>query len=88
VINGRKCFISNGSVARYISLYAALDNTKPYDSMSAFVIPNDSPGFCVARVENKMGQRACKAAELTFENVHVPFSYRLGGEGKGGSNLS
>ncbi len=83
LINGRKCFISNGSVARYISVYAALDNTNPHDSLCAFVVPNDTPGFSVARVENKMGQRACKAAELAFENVHVPFSYRLGGEGDG-----
>jgi alkylation response protein AidB-like acyl-CoA dehydrogenase len=83
LLNGRKCFISNGSVARYISVYAALDNTDPHDSMSAFVVPNDTPGFSVTRIENKMGQRACKAAELTFENVHVPISYRLGSEREG-----
>lgn len=87
LINGRKCFISNGSVARYISVYAAIDNKNPRDSMSAFVVPNDTPGFSVVRVENKMGQRACKAAELSFENVHVPFSYRLGGERDGVKQL-
>ncbi len=83
VINGRKVFISNGSVARYISVYAALDRTRPRESMIALVVPNDTPGFSVARVEHKMGQRATPVAELVFDEVFVPDTHRLGAEGDG-----
>jgi len=83
VLNGRKVFISNGSVARYISVYAAMDRAKPRESMIALVVPNDAPGFSVARVEHKMGQRASPAAELAFDEVYVPDTHRLGAEGDG-----
>ena len=83
VLNGRKIFISNGSVARYISVYAVLDRTDPAGTMLALVVPNDTPGFSVARVELKMGQRACPAAELEFNDVFVPETHRLGPEGTG-----
>lgn len=87
VINGCKCFISNGSVAKYISTYAALDKDNPRESMTGFVVPTDTPGFSVVRVEHKMGQRAAKAAELSFNELKIPATYRLGPERTGASQL-
>ncbi len=86
-LNGRKVFISNGSVARYISVYAALDRADPRRTMVGLVVPNDAPGFTVARVEHKMGQRACPAAELVFEDLFVPEANRMGVEGAGMAQL-
>lgn len=83
VLNGRKIFISNGSVARYVSTYAVLDQARPSETMLSVVVPSDTPGFRVSRVESKMGQRACPTAELEFEDVFVPETHRLGPEGSG-----
>lgn len=86
-ITGRKVFISNGNVAEYVSVFAALDRSAPAASWTAFLVRRGTPGFRVARVEHKMGQRACPAAELEFDDVFVPESDRIGAEG-GGAELS
>lgn len=83
ILNGRKVFISNGSVARYIWVGAVLDRKRPLETTIAFVVPNDAKGFSVASIEKKMGQRACPAAELVFEDVFVPEEDRVGDEGEG-----
>ncbi|MEW6201303.1 MAG: acyl-CoA dehydrogenase family protein [bacterium] len=83
VLNGRKVFISNGSVARYIWVGGVLDRKNPLETALSFVVPNDAKGFSVGRVEKKMGQRACPAAELIFEDVFVPEEDRVGDEGEG-----
>lgn len=83
LLNGRKVFISNGSVARYISVGAALDRENLAESLMSFVVPNDAPGFSVGTIEKKLGQRACPAAELIFEDVFVPERDRIGEEGEG-----
>ena len=83
VLNGRKVFISNGSVARYIWVGAVLDRQRPIETSLSLVVPNDAKGFSVARVEKKLGQRACPAAELVFDDVFVPEEDRVGGEGEG-----
>jgi acyl-CoA dehydrogenase len=83
ILNGRKVFISNGSVARYIWVSAVLDRNRPVETALSFVVPNDAKGFSVGRVEKKMGQRACPAAELIFEDVFVPEQDRVGEEGEG-----
>jgi butyryl-CoA dehydrogenase len=83
LLNGRKVFISNGSIARYISVGAALDRENLSGSMVWFVVPNDAPGFSVGTIEKKLGQRACPAAELVFEDVFVPERDRIGDEGEG-----
>src|SRR5450830_1768976 len=68
VLNGRKCFISNGSVATYTALCCATDRERPLETWTSFLIHKDMEGFSGPRVEEKMGQRACPAAELSFED--------------------
>jgi len=83
ILNGRKVFISNGSIAKYIWTGAVLDRSRPVETGVSFVIPSNAKGFSVGRVEKKMGQRACPAAELVFEDVFVPEIDRVGEEGEG-----
>jgi len=83
VLNGRKCFISNGSVAKYTVVCCATDNDRPLESWTAFLVDRDMQGFSAPRVEEKMGQRACPAAELLFEDCFVPDEYVLAFEGDG-----
>ncbi|MFH1537308.1 MAG: acyl-CoA dehydrogenase family protein [bacterium] len=82
VLNGRKVFISNGSVARYIWVAAVLDRERPVETSVSFVIPDDAKGFSVGTIEKKLGQRACPAAELVFDDVFVPEEDRLGDIGE------
>ena len=83
ILNGRKCFISNGSIAHYAVVAAALDKDNIADSWTLFLLPTDAKGFSVGRVERKMGQKAGPAAELIFEDLFVPKELRLGEEGDG-----
>jgi len=88
VLNGRKCFISNGSIARYSVVAAALDREHPAESWTLFLVPTDTSGFSVGRVERKMGQKASPTAELVFEDVFLPAELRLGEEGAGARAVS
>lgn len=81
LLNGRKVFISNGSVADYHLVVCAIDKDRPLESFSGFVVPRDAPGFSIGRVELKMGQRASHAAELVFEDCFLPAENRVGTEG-------
>ena len=81
-LSGRKVFISNGSVARYIWVGSYLDPEQPVETAVCFVVPNDAPGFSVGRVEHKLGQRACPASELIFDDVFIPEEDRVGEEGE------
>ncbi len=83
VLNGRKQFISNGSVAHLITVFAAVDKAAGIRSWTCFGVTRDMKGFSVGRVENKMGQRASPAAELVFEDCFVPEENRIGREGDG-----
>ncbi len=83
LLNGRKCFISGGKEAKYLTVCAATDRSRPLQTWTVFLVDRDMEGFSVPRVERKMGQRACHAAELLFENVFVPESHVLGYEGDG-----
>jgi len=87
-LTGRKCFISNGSVARYFALAAAVDPKSVRESWTTFLVDANSPGFSVGRVEHKMGQRASPAAELILDDVFVPDHCRIGLEGKAGWYVS
>ena len=87
-LTGRKCFISNGSVARYVALAAALDPRAVRESWTIFLVDTQTPGFSVGRVEHKLGQRASPAAELILEDVLVPEECKLGLEGKAGWYVS
>lgn len=83
IINGSKCFITNGPVANLITVFAMTDASKGVKGISAFVVPTDSPGFSVARWEKKMGIKGSPTGELLFENVEVPAENLIGQEGKG-----
>ncbi len=83
VINGSKCFITNGGVA---SLYVVFANSAPEKGargLSVFCLLRDTPGITVGKVEDKMGQRASNTSELFFEDVRVPANHLLGREGLG-----
>jgi acyl-CoA dehydrogenase len=83
VINGSKCFITNGGVA---SLYVVFANSQPEKGprgLSVFVVPRDTPGLTVGKVEDKFGHRASNTTELFFEDVRVPAANLLGREGLG-----
>jgi alkylation response protein AidB-like acyl-CoA dehydrogenase len=84
VISGSKRFISHGSVADLLTVFAATgDDTDRHRRLSCFVVETDRPGFSVARTEHKMGIRGSPTAELVFEDVRVPASNLLGAEGDG-----
>ncbi|MBI2572054.1 MAG: acyl-CoA/acyl-ACP dehydrogenase [Candidatus Schekmanbacteria bacterium] len=80
-VTGRKVFISNGSIARYAWASAITDPSRPVESTIQFVVPTNAAGFSVGRIEHKLGQRLCPAAELVFDDLFVPFSDCLGGKG-------
>ena len=83
LLNGKKVFISNGSVAQYTSVIAPFDKTRPAETQSAFLVRKGDAGFSVGRVEEKMGMKACPAAELVFEDCFVPRRNLIGREGEG-----
>jgi butyryl-CoA dehydrogenase len=87
-LSGTKRFISNGSVARWITLLMPTDPRCPAESWTCFLVDAHSEGFAVARAEHKMGQRACPAAELTFDGVFVPDERVVGREGDGATETT
>jgi alkylation response protein AidB-like acyl-CoA dehydrogenase len=84
VLNGSKRFITNGSVANLVTVFALTDPAAGgRKGMSAFIVETDTPGFAAPRLEHKMGIRGSPTAELTFDEVQVPVANRLGEEGEG-----
>jgi alkylation response protein AidB-like acyl-CoA dehydrogenase len=85
VISGTKRFISHGSVADYVVVFAVTnpEAEKATRRLSAIVVETDRPGFKVTRLEHKMGIRGSPTAELAFDGVRVPVGNRLGDEGRG-----
>ena len=83
-ISGTKRFISHGSVASLVTVFAVTDpEADRRRRLSAFVVETSSPGFSVSRLEHKMGIRGSPTAELTFDGVRVPAANRIGAEGDG-----
>ena len=84
VIDGGKRFISHGSVADLIVVFAVTDPDAPrHRRLSAFVVERPTDGFSDTRLEHKMGIRGSPTAELAFDGVRVPLENRLGEEGDG-----
>ncbi len=81
LVNGRKVFISNGSIAKYTTLIAPTDKKRPVESMSAVLVKQGDQGFSIGRVEEKMGMKGCPAAEQVFEDCFVPKENLIGEEG-------
>jgi len=80
VLNGRKCFITNGARATWTVIFATIDPTLGRAGHRAFVVEKGTPGFSVGRLEDKMGLRASETAELVLEECRVPAENLLGGE--------
>ena len=87
VINGQKCFITNGSVADVVSIYAYTDPEKKSKGISAFLVEKGSKGLIYGKNENKMGMRGSINSELFFEDMIVPEKNRIGEEGEGIGNM-
>jgi alkylation response protein AidB-like acyl-CoA dehydrogenase len=84
VLTGSKRFITHGSIANLVTVFALTDpEAGGRRGMSAFIVETDSPGFAAPRLEHKMGIRGSPTAELTFDDVRVPAANRLGAEGDG-----
>lgn len=83
ILNGSKVFVSNGSVADVIVVFATVDPKLGPNGVTAFLVEKDFPGFSVARKVEKMGLLTSPMAELFFENCEVPEENRLGREGAG-----
>ena len=80
VLNGRKCFITNGGRADWVVIFATVDPTRGRAGHRAFVVEKGTPGFSLGKIEDKMGIRASETAELVLEDVRVPAENLLGGE--------
>ncbi|WP_416758731.1 acyl-CoA dehydrogenase family protein [Roseateles sp. So40a] len=83
VINGVKQFITSGKNGDVAIVMAVTDKAAGKKGISAFLVPTATPGYVVARIEDKMGQHASDTAQILFENCRVPAANRLGEEGQG-----
>lgn len=82
-INGSKQFISSARIGKVTVLFAMTDPSAGKKGMSCFAVTNDTPGFEVVRVEDKLGQKASDSCALAFDDLFVPFEDRIGEEGEG-----
>jgi len=83
VINGGKCFITNGGISDFYTIFTTVDPEQRYQGITAFIVEADTPGFSTGKIEHKMGMRASQTAELVLEDVRVSASNILRGEGQG-----
>ena len=83
VLNGVKQFITTGKNADVAVVFAVTDKAAGKKGISAFVVETSTPGYIVARIEEKLGQRASDTAQIVFENCAVPAENLLGREGEG-----
>ncbi len=83
VINGSKQFITSGSNAGMTIVFAVTDPAAGKRGISAFIVPTDTPGYQVVRVEEKLGLHASDTCQLVFDDMRVPAGNLLGSEGQG-----
>ena len=83
VLNGVKQFITSGKNGHVAIVIAVTDRGAGKRGMSAFLVPTNSPGYVVARLEDKLGQHSSDTAQILFENCRVPVENRIGEEGEG-----
>ncbi len=83
IINGQKCFITNGGIADTYSVFAKTDEGSGVKGISAFIVEKDFPGFEIGKIEHKMGIRGSQTCELVFTDMEVPAENLLGEEGTG-----
>src|SRR5207244_6542167 len=80
VINGSKCFITNGGYADYYTVYAKTDKDAGHKGISTFIVERECDGVTVDKKEDKLGQRASNTATISFNDVEVPAENMLGEE--------
>lgn len=83
VLSGTKQFITSGQNADLAIVFAVTDPDKGKKGISAFIVPTNSPGYRVARVEHKLGQRASDTCQILFEDLELTPDLMLGQEGEG-----
>lgn len=83
VISGVKQFITSGSIAKLALVFAISDPAAGKRGMSCFLVPTDTPGYRVASIEQKLGQKCSDTCQIVLEDVVVPEDALLGAEGEG-----
>jgi butyryl-CoA dehydrogenase len=83
VLNGVKQFITSGKYGQLAVVIAVTDKAAGKRGMSAFLVPTDTPGYVVARLEDKVGQHSSDTAQINFEDCRIPAENRIGEEGEG-----
>ncbi len=83
IINGTKCYCTNGGHAEWYTLFCSTDPSKGARGASCIVVPKDTPGLVIGKALDKMGQRASNQVELYFNDAEVPVGNLLGKEGTG-----
>ena len=83
VITGRKLYITNGAQADWVCLLARTSGERGYRGMSQIIVPTSTPGFSVARVLDKLGNRSSDTAELVLDDVRVPLENTIGEADRG-----
>jgi alkylation response protein AidB-like acyl-CoA dehydrogenase len=83
VINGDKQFITSGQHGDVAIVIAVTDKAAGKKGMSAFIVPTTTPGYVVARLEDKLGQHSSDTAQIRLDNCRIPASHRIGREGEG-----
>ncbi len=78
VINGEKIYVTAGSRATHIVVWATLDKSKGRAAIKSFIVPREHPGVSIERLENKLGIKASDTAAIRFDNVRVPKENLLG----------
>lgn len=83
VISGAKQFITSGRNGQLIIVFAVTDPAAGKKGITAFIVPTDTPGYEVVRVEHKLGQHSSDTCQLAFNEMRIPAEFRLGAEGEG-----
>ncbi len=83
VINGEKAFITSGKIGEWVVVFARMEGSEGKRGITAFLVRTDNPGYHVASVEEKLGQRCSDTCALRFEDMRVPAAMRIGEEGDG-----
>ncbi len=83
VLNGTKCFITNGITANTYCVFATTDKSKGLKGITGFIVEKGTPGFSFGKKEDKMGIRASSTSELIFQNCRIPIGNLLGKIGEG-----
>ncbi len=83
VLSGTKQFVTSGKNAQVLVTFAVTDPAADKKGITAFIVPTDTPGYTVARVEEKMGQHASDTCQIVFDDMRLPAELLLGAEGDG-----